>query len=599
MPGLCLRRAAGRGHPTRFGPALESLRFAEDYVATVAVERDGLQVGYTAYPGYPVSTHELDRFSVFLEGELYDRDRTAVLDVVPALFEDGERAAVGSWLRSVDGEFVCCAVDTRTGAAAVLTDLFARLPVYYYRDDDRVVITREAGFLAATVPDLTFDRMAIAECLLLAYPIGGRTLWSGVRKLPPAGLLTCDRHGDVSLDRLHTFDFGDPTHADRTLAENAAKLASLFRAACRRRGRVRGTTLVSLSGGHDSRAVAAGLHGAGVPFTAATFERAGDVTDADVRVARQVAAALGAEWERYELSPDDPERMRRLLAMKGGMNHLGMGYILEFFESLLDRHGRDGTHLTGDGGDKVVPALTPARPIADLEELAEYTVARNDVFSPSTVERLTGLPRQRLLAEVRSTLERYPERDMAAKYVHFLTHERGFHWLFEGEDRNRYYLWSTSPFYATDVFTYGMNVPPDQKANNRFYRAFLRELWPRAVEFDDADFGTAMASPRYALVQRLRGLLARYPALEDIARILYRSELNYDAPRPIREAMSAQLDGCDALDRYLSPGAVESWLADGPGGRQQLVNLFTVTAAIADRECSGDALARRASVPAT
>ena len=599
MPGLCLRRGASATSGATFSTVADSLHQDRAREASVTLETDALQVGHTGYPTYPVSTHERGRFHVVLEGELYDRDRAAVLDVAPALLEGGDRDAVASWLRSVDGEFVCCVVDTETDALAVLTDLFARLPVYYHHDGGQLLVGREGRFLLEQLPDVAFDRMAIAQCLLVAYTLGDRTLWEGVRKLPPAGLLTCDPAGEVSVERLHTFDFDEPAHADRSVQENAAALASRFEAACERRARARSTTVVSLSGGHDSRAVAAGLHAADVPFTAATFDRGADSGGPDVRIARDVADVLGVDWDRYDLSPPDPEEMRRLLAMKGGMNHLGMGFILEFFEALVDRHGPDVTCLTGDGGDKVVPDLAPGKPIDDLDELAEYTVAKNDVFSPAAVSRLTGLPREALLAEVRSVLAGYPEDRMAAKYVHFITHERGFNWLFEAEDRNRHFLWSTSPFYATDVFTYGMNVPPEQKANDRFYRAFLRALWPRAVEFDAADYGTPMSSPRYALVQRFLGLLARYPVLEDVVRVLYRGEVTYDPPEAVSGAMEAQLAECDAIDRYLSSEAVAERLADGGGGRQQLYNLFTLTSAIAARECDRDTIVARPNVPTT
>lgn len=600
MPGLCIRRSAdGDADRSAFSAALASLEHFPDYRSAVALERDALQVGYTRYPTYPVSTHEGERFAVYLEGELYDRDREAILDVAPKLFDPGAREAVASWLRSVDGEFVCCVVDTDTGALAVLNDLFGRLPVYYHSGDEGLAMGREAEFVLEHVPDVEFDRMAIAECLLVAYTLGDRTLWSGVRKLPPSGLLTCHPSGEVSVRRLHEFDFGERAHADRTVQENAAALASLFEDACRRRGQAHATNVVSLSGGHDSRAVAAGFHASATPFTAATFDRADGASDADVRVAREVADALGVDWERYDLPPLGREEMRRLLALKGGMNHLGMGFILEFFESLVDRHGRDATYLTGDGGDKVVPDLSPGKPVDDLDELADYTVSKNDVFSLDEVAQLTGLPRSDIRGEVRSTLAGYPEEGMAARYVHFLTHERGFNWLFEGEDRNRYYVWSTSPFYATDVFTYAMNVPDEQKASNRFYRAFLGELWPRAPEFDDADFGTPMASSRYALVQGLQGLLARYPALEDVARVLYRGELTYEAPEPVREAMTTQLADCAAIGGYLSTEAVREVLEEGGQGRQQLFNLFTITSAIGRRECERDALDPPPNVPTT
>lgn len=591
MPGLCIRRTRRGTSADResFSESLDGLRHFSDYGGIVAVECDSLLVGYTGYPSYPVTTSEDDRYHVVLEGELYDRANpiAAVRDVAPDLFPGGDLGAVARWLRSVDGEFVCCVLDTETGTLAVLNDVFGRLPLYYRRDDEGVLVGREAGFVLDAGPSVGFDRLGIAESLLVGYTLGDRTLWSDVRKLPPAGLLRIDRSGDLTARRLHEFDFGDPAHADRSVEENAAALASLFERACERRGGVSATNVVSLSGGHDSRAVAAGFHAGATPFTTATFERADGAADADVRIAADVAAALGVDWKRYELAPIETAEMDALLDFKRGMNHLGMAFILEFFDALLEQHGRDTTYVTGDGGDKTLPDLSPAKPLDGLDDLVDYTVAKNDVFSLPDVARITGVARSTVVDEVRSLLRSYPEDHTAAKYVHFLTHERGFNWLFEGEDRNRYYCWSTTPFYATDVFTYAMNVPADQKAGNDLYREFLRALWPPAIEFPDADFGTPMTSVRYPLVQRVQSLLARYPALEDVARIVYRGELTYEYPRTVESAMRDQLAADGSVERVLSTAAVEDVL-DSPlrYGRQELFNLFTITSVI-DEQASG------------
>lgn len=604
MPGLCIQRTGPGSSVDRgsFSETLDALRHFSAYEATVAVDRDSLLVGDTRYPEYPMRAHDGDRYRVVLEGEIYDRPDPigAVREVVPDLFPGGDREAVARWLRSVDGEFACCVVDTETGALAVLNDVFGRLPLYYTREDGGVLVGREAGFVLEAASNVEFDPLGVAECLLVGYTLGDRTLWTGVRKLPPAGLLTVEPSGDCSVRRLQEFSFDVPAHADRSVEENAAALASLFERACERRGAVRATNVVSLSGGHDSRAVAAGFHASATPFTAASFERADGAADADVRIAADVAGRLGVDWERYDLSPIGAAEMRTLLDLKRGMNHLGMAFILEFFESLVEQHGRDTTYVTGDGGDKTLPDLSPSKPIDGLDDLVDYTVAKNDVFSLSEVARITELPPTEIVDEVRSVLGAYPEDRTAARYVHFLTHERGFNWLFEGEDRNRYYCWSTTPFYATDFFTYAMNVPAEQKAGNDLYREFLRALWPPAIELPDADFGTPMASARYPLVQRLQSLLARYPALEDVARVVYRGELTYDYPEPVERAMREQLAADGSIDRYLSTDAVEDVL-DGSGryGRQELFNLFTITSAMNGLASEEDVVDHASSVPTT
>ena len=92
--------------------------------------------------------------------------------------------------------------------------------------------------------------------------------------------------------------------------------------------------MVSLSGGLDSRAVAAGLRREEIPFTAATFLNSQQTNAADVRVASRVAEALGVEWQLFHPRPPQGKDLVQLLDLKSGANNLRMSFILPFFHQL-------------------------------------------------------------------------------------------------------------------------------------------------------------------------------------------------------------------------------------------------------------------------
>src|SRR5262249_43782929 len=115
--------------------------------------------------------------------------------------------------------------------------------------------------------------------------------------------------------------------------------------------------LVSLSGGLDSRTVAAGLARAGASFTGVTFSDSAHENNADVVGARRVAGALGAPWKLYQLLEETWDALERLVQLRDGRNYIGVAYMLDFLARLQHEFG-DACYLTGDGGDKALYELT-------------------------------------------------------------------------------------------------------------------------------------------------------------------------------------------------------------------------------------------------
>ncbi|WP_455449375.1 asparagine synthase-related protein [Natrinema thermotolerans] len=566
---------------------LEELCYVENYTSRVVREAEPWTIGTTAYPSYPIDEFETDEFWICLEGRIYDdapSSRAETLErIVTALFSDDEsHSSVRDWLRTTDGEFVLYALEKATGRLAVLNDVFGRLPMYYADRDGGPVFTREIGYFFESPLDTpAFDRHGLAQTLLFGYTLRDRTLWGDVTTIPPGTQVIVEPDGTASFRSVAEFDFDEKRHADKSVEENAKNLAKRFRAACEDRSDPDRTNLLSLSGGHDSRSIAAAFHASDVPCSAATFVKSTQETSSDVEIAREISRSLDVDWELFTVDPVQASNADTLLTIKRGLNHLGLAFLIDFFEQLRAAHGSDLTYFTGDGGDKTLPDLSPAKSLSSSEELVSYTIARNSVFPLEDVAAITGLDRDQIVGEVAATLSSYPESKLANKYVHFLTHERGFSWLFEGEDRNRYYFWSTSPFYSAPFFTYAMNVPDEQKAHNRLYREFLRELWPRAIEFDDADFGTPMASPRYKLVQYGLSLLGRHPSLEDIARVVYRGEVNSQYHPNVARLLSDSVARSQSLETYLDTDVVRRFTDDTTScDNHQIYLLLTVTAAI-------------------
>lgn len=597
MPGTTLWFDCGaetgddvpKGGPTdHVRRALGEAAVLDHHTTTLYNTAENLVVGAVTYDGYPMWTFTVDDAQVFFEGCIYAEDAFGEIERAARLVLDDDTTGLTDWVTSTDGEFVMTVHDTERDRLAVVNDVFGRLPLYWTRrQDGALLVSRDIGVLGALRSSAGprgshFDELGIAQSLLFGFPLGTRTLYDGIEKLPPATLLRVD--GDVSTSQtLHRFDFEQLAAREKRADTDLDELVEQFDDACRARASRDGQPVLSLSGGHDSRAVAAGLDRSGLDFHTATFRRADGYGQRDVEIAESVARRLGVPWHCFDLSPTDEADRETLLSLKSGMNHVGMAFILEFLSALRNEYGPQFTYLTGDGGDKALPDLSPPKSFASVDAVTEYILAKDSlVFSAREVADLLDLPEGRIRGTLRTHLASYPESDPAQVYKHFKITQRGFNWLFEGEDRNRAYGWSTSPFYSVPFFETAMSFADDEKANNRLYRSFMRNLWPDGIDISDANYGVPMGSPLYTVTMLARGFLARHPAIEDLVRIAYRGEVGYEFDSELAARLRRQLDADAGLETVFDTDRLAAIAADrSTCNRQQAVNLLTMTSIVA------------------
>jgi len=128
-----------------------------------------------------------------------------------------------------------------------------------------------------------------------------------------------------------------------------------------------------------------------------------------------------------------------------------------------------------------------------VREIVRY----HGITATETAERVLGLQVGSVTAELAALLQSYPEQTLQHRAVHFVVYERGRKWLFEGEDRNRYFLWQCTPFYDADFLEYGMAVPDELKARARLYRAFQFRLNPLITRIPHSDYKIPIGSVAY------------------------------------------------------------------------------------------------------
>lgn len=542
---------------------------------------------------YPVFAWETEDMLVHLEGRIYHPEEpqliTQLSDLAHLIFTQkiDPRSRLAGWLRRTDGDFLLVLVNKADGRIAVINDVFGRLPTYIHLRDGRLILARDLRRVTQALGAADFDRMALAQYLLLGFPLGNRSWFAGIEYLEPASLISIFP-GDASIKvtKLHEFNLEGEEHGHRSPAENAHNLAGLFRQACRQRTGGAGGNVVSLSGGLDSRAVAAGLWREEIPFTAATFLNAQPTNAADVRAAAQVAQVLGVEWQEFHLRPPQGKDLVRLLDMKSGANNLRMSFILPFFHQLMEKFGPGITYFTGDGGGDTLRDARPYRRVGTLEALLDYVVERDQVWPLDEVAALTRLAGKDIKAALAESLSSYPEKAADQKYKHFFCLDMVTQMYNEGEDRNRHFFWSVTPFYSFAFFNYAMNCPDRDKKGCRLYQEFLEKLHPAVSRVDYANWQAPLSSLKFSLLYRLKGLTRKRPELVRRLRKLLR---RYDRVGPadiILECLRDQSLACGPLSQYLDPRSLARVLARPQDyDKVQLWTLLTLTSTLAYYTC--------------
>lgn len=424
------------------------------------------------YSDYPIQYWETADCMVLLEGMIYDQTE-AVLKQKVQDFCAGQITAkqLQSWLLQRDGEFVLLIYHKTNQQLFVWNDWLGRLPVYLFQDKKQFVIGRDIRQLRHLAGITSFNPYALATTLLFGFALGEKSLWHNISYLPPGSQLKADfikNSIEISDNQFEGFRTGNIQYYDPKIVLNDLSEATQYRLE-----KVKNPAL-SLSGGLDSRLMAGIFKQMDLRIPAFTYQDDAGTADADLKAVNEIVKQL--QWHQNHrfiaLQNPDEEQRRKLMTIKQGLNYAGMAFILPFLEYFNTHHYN---MFTGDGGDKVLADLRPSIRIKSYPALLNFLLQKYDRISLSQAAKWTGLETNALKIYLIGQLQSYNSSPELA-YTDFLLRERARKWLFEGEDRNRAFCWSTTPFFSQPFTAAALPVSMDQKANGKMFLELFRLL---------------------------------------------------------------------------------------------------------------------------
>ena len=375
MCGICGELTFGAGSVVRAGvltsmserlvhrgPDDEGLFVAGSGRAGLAFRRLKI-IDLSAAANQPMSNED-DTVHVVFNGEIYNfrelrgelegrghRFRSqADTEVIVHLYE--ERGP--DFVDAIDGMFAIAVWDDRLRRLVLARDRAGKKPLFYYRDERRVVFGSEikALFAHPGVP-VRIDAARIPGLFVHGYVQRPETLYQGVRQVDPATVVVVELDGRIAERGYWRLEYPDVSASPAvSRGEARERVRHLVSGAVAKR-------LVSdvplgafLSGGIDSTIVV-GLMSRLVTEPVKTFSIGfeGDAAYDETAAARRVAERFGTDHTEFRVRPSAVQLVDRLIWHHDGPFGDSSAIPTYLVSELTRQHVT--VVLTGDGGDEV------------------------------------------------------------------------------------------------------------------------------------------------------------------------------------------------------------------------------------------------------
>ncbi len=255
------------------------------------------------------------------------------------------------------GMFAIALWDAKARRLTLVRDRLGKKPLYVWDDGRRIVFGSEAK---AVVRDREIPREvddgALAEYLALGSVAAPRTIFKGLRKLPPASVLVHE-NGVSTITRYWDWRpaFDAPPFRDEGEAVEAVRASLLDAVRVRLASDV--PLGVFLSGGLDSSAVTAAF--ARLGGTVRTFAVGFAGASADERpFAKAVAEHCGTQHTELVVEPASPEALLPRISAHFDEPFADSSALPTYLVSKAARDGGVTVCLSGDGGDEALAGYT-------------------------------------------------------------------------------------------------------------------------------------------------------------------------------------------------------------------------------------------------
>lgn len=222
------------------------------------------------------------------------------------------------------------------GSFAVYNDPFCSIPLYYYQDKEKVIVTSEPNLLLEQQA-FELDTTGIWEIILFGSCLWTRTAYKGIFQMPSATELTrCN--GRVDISKYWNFSVPEDLHLEKEsnmIEAVDSKLLEIFSSLPAER------LLMGMSGGMDCRVSAAYLNKSNRSAATQTFTYASSAVSLEYKYAAEVCNHYGVRKPKLFLLNESSYRnnldfLPKYTCGQIGIQHSHICSILEQYQSMND-----------------------------------------------------------------------------------------------------------------------------------------------------------------------------------------------------------------------------------------------------------------------
>ena len=478
---------------------------------------------------------------------------------------------------------------TADGEARLHNDTFGVLACYFAQQDGVLRVSNSLRLLRAA-GGLPPDELGIAQMYLFGgYTAGERTILRGAQRLAQ-GTEYRFRIGQDAPPAVARLSRTWSTVIDEPLDRVVATVCDLWTAAAARHFDPIDTPIgLMLSGGLDSRLVAGALASRGKHIVALTY---GDAHSDEMRIAGEVAAAVGAKWrprgmdERFGFERLAFERVHVALEtmfllvrdahlpemVAAGVTHFSSGATFELVLGGNPDTDKRRRLLKNVRQALLGPWPTPPATAEQLDALiaGETNKARKRAgrFASLAVEPYRTLLRDSLPAiadEVAARIHAIAAAgpiSIAQVNERFDNDHNQAHHIRDQERQLALYGTPLLPTYDRDLVNYVTNLPAGMKYDHALYYRVFRRLYPRLAAIQVTNLSSHINRPQLQIELIRAWRIRRKTRLTNWVNFAQWMKLGDNLARYERLFLDQA--------HFFDPDAVRALFADVRAGRQGL-----------------------------
>jgi hypothetical protein len=538
------------------------LKYEEGFQVNKIIEKKGFNLCYSGFEGYPIFQYLENDFKIIMEGFIYnqskDEIKEALMNIAKCYVNNKDyREILRQFILKSDGEFIVLIYFPKIGHFLLFNDRWGQLPCYLYHKKDTIIISREVKFILSYLPEIKYNKLALAQYLILRYPLDYRTIFDEIYRIKPCNLLLYQDDVLFTTDIIK-LSFQSNHKKLQPKQHYVMKAKDLLFTSIKNRLNTFNdyeTKIVDISGGYDSRAVLATIHHLGNKVTPVTISI---ITGDESHIASQVANTLGYEITHLKPTRDlsFPFIQNVLYKTDGFINGLtAIGGYQD--RALVKKHLSNSPiiNFMGLGAENFKSNEPLKHPKKFFKTMLD--VVSTDIISLSLIKTSCDC-----LGLKESELINYWNKVFDSTYNEPLINEKVMHYYFdytnmfvnEGIDRVRIHAWPVCPWMSSELISLALKKIPRKYCDRQFLEQLVHTINPE-VSFSRIPHWPPDKLPksrlykfiknhRFSIILTKKYLKRRWrkKAKKDLQRISMEEEILrlYEATETIKEYFSKE-----------------------------------------------------------